>query len=94
MLFPTRLRWQRPTIAPTLALVFAGTVTMATLVSGGFVLRSSLNLANQNTARRLRDVTRLVASRLDADALSALRSPQQMRSSAYRKAHARDMCSW
>ena len=88
LLSPTRLRWQRPTIAPTLALVFVGTVTMATLVSGGFVLRSSLNLANQNTARRLRDVTRLVASRLDADALSALRSPQQMRSSAYREAHA------
>lgn len=82
-----QLRWQRPRIAPTLAMVFAGTVTLATLVTGAFVLRSSLQLANQNTVLRLQDSTRLLASRLDADALATLRHPQQVRSAAYLRAH-------
>jgi class 3 adenylate cyclase len=81
------LRLQRPRIAPTLAVVFAGTVTLATLVTGAFVLRSSLHLANQNTILRLQDATRLLASRLDADDLAALRSPEQVRSPSYLQAH-------
>lgn len=80
-------RWQRPRIAPTLAVVFAGTVTLATLVTGAFVLRSSLQLANQNTVLRLQDSARLLASRLDADELATLRGPEQVRSAAYVRAH-------
>jgi hypothetical protein len=41
-----RPRFRRPYIAPTLALVFAGTASLTTLVTGLFVLRSSLEIAS------------------------------------------------
>ena len=68
-----RLRFSRPYIAPTLAVVFAGTATLTTLVTGLFVVRSSLEIANQNTALRLRDSADLLASRLDADLIATLK---------------------
>ena len=82
------LRLSRPRIAPTLALVFAGTATLTTLVTGILVLRSSLNIANQNTALRLKDASQLLVARLDADAIATLRDPSQMRSPAFEQAHA------
>ena len=75
-------------IAPTLALVFCGTVTFATVVTGVFVMRSSLTEANLKTAQRLQDATRLLAERLDADELATLRHPSQMKSPSYERAHA------
>ena len=75
-------------IAPTLALVFCGTVTFATVVTGVFVMRSSLTEANLKTAQRLQDATRLLAERLDADELAMLRHPSQMKSPSYERAHA------
>jgi len=81
------LRFRRPYIAPTLAVVFAGTATLTTLVTGLFVLRSSLEIANQNTALRLRDSAELVASRLDADSIATLQHPSQMKTPAFRQVH-------
>lgn len=75
-------------IAPTLAVVFCGTVTFATVVTGVFVMRSSLTEANLKTAQRLQDATRLLAARLDADELAAVRHPAQMKSPSYERAHA------
>jgi class 3 adenylate cyclase len=83
-----RLRFRRPYIAPTLAVVFAGTATLTTLVTGLFVLRSSLEIANQNTALRLRDATELVASRLDADLIATLQQPSQIKTPEFRQVHA------
>ena len=74
-------------IAPTLAVVFCGTVTFATVVTGVFVMRSSLTEANLKTAQRLEDATRLLAARLDADELAALRHPSQTKSPSYERAH-------
>lgn len=94
---PTPLLAQRPKrswgrwhlrIAPTLAVVFCGTVTFATVVTGVFVMRSSLTEANLKTAQRLQDASRLLAARLDADALAAVRAPSQMKTPAYERAHA------
>ncbi|MFM7312983.1 MAG: hypothetical protein ACKO0M_07425, partial [Cyanobium sp.] len=82
-------RWVgRLRIAPTLALVFCGTVTFATVVTGVFVMRSSLTEANLKTAQRLQDATQLLAARLDADELATLRQPAHRRSPAYERAHA------
>jgi len=75
-------------IAPTLAVVFCGTVTFATVVTGVFVMRSSLTEANLKTAQRLKDASRLLAARLDADELAALRDPSQTKSASYERAHA------
>ena len=90
--FAVRLKqpwWMgRLRIAPTLAVVFCGTVTLATVVTGVFVMRSSLTEANLKTAQRLQDATRLLAARLDADELAALRHPSQMKSPSYERAHA------
>jgi class 3 adenylate cyclase len=83
-----RLRLSRPHIAPTLAVVFIGSATLTTLVTGLFVVRSSLEIANQNTALRLRDAAELVASRLDADQIATLRHPSQMKTAAFRQTHA------
>ena len=83
-----RLRFSRPYIAPTLAVVFAGTATLTTLVTGLFVVRSSLEIANQNTALRLRDSAELLASRLDADLIATLKHKSQMKTPVYRHTHA------
>ncbi|MFM7652294.1 MAG: adenylate/guanylate cyclase domain-containing protein [Vulcanococcus sp.] len=75
-------------IAPTLAVVFCGTVTFATVVTGVFVMRSSLTEAHLKTAQRLKDATRLLAARLDVDELAALRDPSQTKSPSHERAHA------
>jgi class 3 adenylate cyclase len=84
----SRLQLRRPRIAPTLAVVFAGTATLTTLVTGILVLRSSLGIANQNTTLRLKDASQLMAARLDADAIASLRDPSQMKLQAFEQAHA------
>lgn len=83
-----RLQFRRPYIAPTLALVFAGTASLTTLVTGLFVLRSSFEIANQNTALRLRDSAELLASRLDADLIATLQQPSQIKTPAFQRVHA------
>lgn len=83
-----RLRLRRPHIAPTLAVVFIVSASLTTLVTGLFALRSSLEIASQNTALRLRDAAELVASRLDADQIATLRHPSQMKTAAFQQAHA------
>ena len=75
-------------IATTLALVLVSTASVTTLVTGVFLLRSSQTLASQQTALRLKDAAKLVASQLDADAIAGLRDPSQMTSTAYQQAHA------
>jgi len=83
-----RLRFRRPYIGTTLAVVFAGSATLTTMVTGLFVLNSSFEIANQNTAMRLRDSAELVASRLDADLIAKQQNKSQMQTPAYRQAHA------
>jgi len=83
-----RLQSIRRLITPSLALVLVSTASVTTLVTGGVLLHSSQTIARQHTALRLQDVTKMLASRLDADALAGLRNPGQMRTPAYQQAHA------
>ena len=85
-----RLLHRRPPMAPALgiALALVSTASVTTLVTGVFLLRSSQTLATEHTARRLEDDAKLVASRLDADAIAGLRDPRQMTTPAYQQAHA------
>jgi signal transduction histidine kinase len=83
-----RLQQRLLPIAPTLALVLVSTASVTTLVTGVFLLRSSQTLARNETALRLKDAAKLVASRLDADAIAGLRGPSQMGTPAYQQAHA------
>lgn len=78
-------RWR---IAPTLALIFTVTVTTATAINGVMVITQSMDLARQNTTRRLRDATRSLAARIDADALVTLRDPSQHADPIYLRTHA------
>ncbi|MGC5198152.1 adenylate/guanylate cyclase domain-containing protein, partial [Aphanothece microscopica] len=85
------LRW-RPTrwrVAPTLALIFTVTVTAATAINGAMVITQSMDVARQNTTKRLREVTRSLASKLDADAIATLRQPSQHEDPIYLRTHAR-----
>jgi class 3 adenylate cyclase len=86
--FPLRrpFRWR---IAPTLALIFTGTVTIATVINGIVVTTSSLGVAQQTTAQRLREATRTLAGQLDPDDLASLRAPSQQSSPIYLRSHAR-----
>jgi class 3 adenylate cyclase len=84
-----RLRWPfRWRIAPTLALIFTGTVTVATLINGIVVTTSSLGVAQQATAMRLREATRALAAELDADDLATLRDPSKQSDPIYLRSHA------
>jgi class 3 adenylate cyclase len=68
--------------------VLVGLVSGSALVSGLALLGGSLDVAKQNTAHRLRDVTALVADRLDADLLATIRTPSQQDGAAFRRIHA------
>jgi class 3 adenylate cyclase len=78
-------RWR---IAPTLALIFTVTVTTATAINGVMVITQSMEVARQNTTRRLREATRALAMRIDADALATLRDPSQNADPIYLRTHA------
>lgn len=83
-----RLQLRLPPGMATLALVLVSTASVTTLVSGIFLLRSSQTIVRNETALRLQDAARLVARRLDADAIAGLRDPSQMTTPAYQQAHA------
>lgn len=86
--FPQRrlFRWR---IAPTLALIFTATVTMATVINGILVITSSLGVARESTAMRLREASRALAAELDADDLATLLDPSQQGDPIYLRSHAR-----
>ncbi|MFM7548873.1 MAG: adenylate/guanylate cyclase domain-containing protein [Cyanobacteriota bacterium] len=52
------------------------------------VITQTMDLARQNTTRRLRDATRALAARIDADALATLRDPSQSADPIYLRTHA------
>jgi len=78
-------RWR---IAPTLALIFTVTVTTATAINGVMVITQSMNVARENTTTRLREATRALAARIDADAIATLRDPSQHADPIYLRTHA------
>jgi signal transduction histidine kinase len=84
----SKLQSRRQLLGPTLALVLVSTASVTTLITGGVLLHSSQNLAREHTALRLQDAARLVASRLNADAIAGLRDPSQMKTPAYKQSHA------
>ncbi|MFZ9365921.1 MAG: adenylate/guanylate cyclase domain-containing protein [Burkholderiaceae bacterium] len=78
----------RVQIVPTLAVLFCGTVTFSSLITGFFVGQSTVAALHLQTSERLKDASRLLASQLDADQLATLRDPSQTRSAEYDRAHA------
>jgi class 3 adenylate cyclase len=78
-------RWR---IAPTLALIFTVTVTTATAINGVMVITQSMNVARENTTKRLRETTRALAARINADDLATLREPSQHVDPIYLRTHA------
>lgn len=74
-------------IAPTLAVIFAGLVTGTALITSASLMVSSLGVAKNSTATRLRDVSRLLASQIDGEALAGLTDPDQQQSETYRRIH-------
>ncbi|MEX1324582.1 MAG: adenylate/guanylate cyclase domain-containing protein, partial [Synechococcaceae cyanobacterium] len=78
-------RWR---VAPTLALIFTVTVTTATAINGAMVISQSMDIARQNSTKRLREITRSLAARIDADALASLRNPDQNADPIYLRTHA------
>jgi class 3 adenylate cyclase len=75
-------------ISPTVVTVLVGLVSGSALLSGLALWMTSLDLAKQNTAHRLRDVTTLVAERIDANLLAGIRDPDQIEGTAFRRIHA------
>lgn len=74
-------------IAPTLAMIFTGLVSSTALVTGASVYYGSLGVAKNTTAVRLLDISRLLASQLDADELGSLRGLEQQNGKVFARAH-------
>ena len=68
-------------------MIFAGLVTGTALITSATLIVGSYGVAKNNTALRLRDASRLLASELDADELSAIRDPSQQDSEPYQRIH-------
>ncbi|MEO1003013.1 MAG: adenylate/guanylate cyclase domain-containing protein [Cyanobacteria bacterium J06638_7] len=81
----TPARWR---VAPTLALIFTVTVTTATAINGAMVISQSMDIARQNSTKRLREITRSLAAKIDADGLATLRDSSQSGDSIYLRTHA------
>jgi len=85
------LKWRpfRWRIAPTLALIFTGTVTVAMLINGLLVVNNSLRVAQQATEQRLRDATKSLAAKLNGDEIATIRKRSQQSNPIYLRSHAR-----
>ncbi len=83
-------RWQpgRWRVAPTLALIFTVTVTTATAINGAMVISQSMDIARQNTTKRLQEITRSLAAKIDADGLATLQDSSQSADPIYLRTHA------
>ncbi|MCP9887333.1 adenylate/guanylate cyclase domain-containing protein [Cyanobium sp. ATX 6A2] len=64
------------------------TVTTATAINGVMVITQSMNVARENTTKRLRETTRALAARINADDLATLREPSQHVDPIYLRTHA------
>jgi class 3 adenylate cyclase len=68
--------------------VLVGLVTGSALLSGITLWTASFEIAKQNTAEHLRDLSTLVAQRIDADELAVIRDPSQQHGEVFRRIHA------
>lgn len=68
-------------------MIFAGLVTGTVLITSATLIVGSYGVAKNNTALRLRDASRLLASQLDAEELRSIQSPKQQDSEIYQRIH-------